>query len=102
MYAEGLLEEVRGLMGRGLESAPTAFQAIGYAEAVDCLSGALTVPAAQEETFRRTWQLARRQMTWFRNQSHIRWLDIEADLPADAVADRVRKVWAETGPIPLK
>ncbi|MFO7534843.1 MAG: tRNA (adenosine(37)-N6)-dimethylallyltransferase MiaA [Kiritimatiellia bacterium] len=101
MYEAGLLEEVRGLMERGFEKAPTACQAIGYAEAIACLKGRCSVAAAQAETIRRTWQLARHQMIWFRRQSTIRWIDVgEADSP-ETVSDRVWDSWRETGPAPL-
>lgn len=101
MYRGGLLEEVRNLLERGLEKAPTACQAIGYAEAIACLEGRLTVAAAQAETIRRTWQLARRQRTWFRHQAPVRWIEVGADWPSETVAARVRQAWAETGPVPL-
>lgn len=100
MYAAGLLDEVQGLRA-ALEAAPTASGAIGYAEALRCLEGRLTVQAAQEETVRRTWQLARRQMTWFRHQAAVRWIDVESELPPEAVAERVRRAWVETGPLIL-
>ena len=101
MYENGLLTEVRGLMDRGLESSPTACQAIGYAEAIAVLKGFCTEAVARRETVRRTWQLARRQMTWFRRQVPVRWIDIAADWPVEAVAAAVRNVWAETGPARL-
>jgi tRNA dimethylallyltransferase len=102
MYRAGLLEEVRRLLDGGLEKAPTACQAIGYAEAIACLSGGLTEAAARAETVLRTWQLARRQRTWFRHQVPVRWIDIEAGWDAGTAADRVRRVWAETGPVRLQ
>lgn len=101
MYADGLLDEVRRLFKAGLENAPTACQAIGYAEAIACLNGSMTEAAAQAETILRTSQLAKRQMTWFRNQAQIRWIDLDRDLPAEVVADLVRAAWRETGPIPI-
>jgi hypothetical protein len=59
------------------------------------------VAAAQAETIRRTWQLARHQMIWFRRQSTIRWVEItEADSP-ETVSERVWQSWQETGPAPL-
>jgi tRNA dimethylallyltransferase len=102
MYHQGFLEEVRRLMEHGMGQATTARQAIGYAEAVECLGGRLSVPEAQALTIKRTWQLARRQMTWFRHQTLIQWIPIEEDLSAEEVAARVRLSWTETGPIPLR
>ncbi len=74
MFEEGLLEEVRGLE----EKTPgrTASQAIGYLEARQLLSGEISLPQAKEEMRRRTWQLARRQMTWLRSFPDIVFHDI--------------------------
>ncbi len=101
MYRIGLLDEVRRLLGKGLKQAPTACQAIGYAEAIACLEGRLTEAAAQAETIRRTWQLARRQRTWFRHQALVNWIEVEDNWPVEEVASRVRQIWEETGPILL-
>lgn len=102
MYAAGLLDEVKGLLERGLEAAPTACQAIGYAEAIAVLKGRCGVAAAQAETVLRTCQLAKRQMTWFRGQSTIRWIAVgEGDSP-ETVCERVWQSWQETGPAPLR
>ncbi len=101
MYEGGLLVEVEQLLKNGLEKAPTACQAIGYAEAIACLKGTMTRATAQAETIRRTWQLARRQRTWFRHQASVRWIEVEATWPVEVVAARVRQSWAETGPVRL-
>jgi len=101
MYRDGLLDEVTMLRGKGFDDAPTARGAIGYAEALSCLAGRCTVAEAQGVTVMRTWQLARRQMTWFRHQVAVRWIDVESDLPAEALADRVRAAWEADGPVPL-
>lgn len=101
MYAEGLLDEARGLAG--LELSPTAMAGIGYAEAFAVLCGKMTEAAAKERTVIRTRQLAKRQMTWFRNQLDVRWVDIEDENPDIAeIAARVQAIWTELGPVPLK
>lgn len=73
MVEEGLLEEVRGLLDRGLGRWLTASQAIGYAEFARHLAGELTLEEAVASTVRRTRELARRQMVWFRRDPRIRW-----------------------------
>ncbi len=101
MYRAGLLDEVKTLAGKGFAEAPTAQGAIGYAEALACLAGRCAVAEAQSVTVKRTWQLARRQMTWFRHQVAVRWVDGETDLPPEAVVERVRAAWEADGPVPL-
>ncbi|HYH28594.1 MAG TPA: tRNA (adenosine(37)-N6)-dimethylallyltransferase MiaA [Actinomycetota bacterium] len=81
MVEEGLLREVRGLIERGASSFLTASQAIGYLEFVQHLEGRITLEEAIERTARRTHELARRQMAWFRRDPRIRWF--EDPTPAD-------------------
>jgi tRNA dimethylallyltransferase len=73
MVAGGLLEEVRTLVAQGLGRWLTASQAIGYAEFARHLAGELTLEEAVASTVRRTRELARRQMVWFRRDPRIRW-----------------------------
>jgi tRNA dimethylallyltransferase len=102
MYEGGLLEEVRALLAAGLASDSTAWQAIGYAEAAACLRGELTRESAMERTLFRTRQLAKRQMTWFRGQLRVRWVDRESGESPAVTAARVAAVWAEIGSVRLK
>lgn len=102
MYAGGLLDEVRVLLDAGLSPDSTAWQAIGYAEAAACVRGELTRAAAMEGTLIRTRQLAKRQMTWFRRQLRVRWVEWADGESVETVAARVDAVWAETGPVRLK
>lgn len=74
MFGRGLMEEVRGLLGRGVPADAKAFESIGYKEALACLRGDLTQEAAAELTTIATRQYAKRQMTWFRRDPDIRWL----------------------------
>ncbi len=74
MLAAGLVAEVRGLQAHGNLSR-TAEQAIGYQEILAYLYGALTLDEARDETIRRTWRFARRQVRWFRRDPRITWLE---------------------------
>jgi len=78
MLEAGWLEEVRGLLARGLGGWLTSSQAIGYAEVAAHLEGRLSLDEAVEATVRRTKQLARRQMAWFRRDPRVRWFDAGA------------------------
>jgi tRNA dimethylallyltransferase len=75
-FEAGLLDETRALMGRGMGPSLTARQAIGYAEAIEHLEGALTVDEAVTRAVKRTRGLARRQLAWFRRDPRIRWFDV--------------------------
>lgn len=98
MYAAGLLEEVRHLRDRYAGWSDTARMAIGYREALAVLNNEMTEDDAKKETKRRTVQLARRQMTWFRNQLPMVPVHITDAETASALARRVHGLWSEHGP----
>jgi tRNA dimethylallyltransferase len=75
MVDGGLLDEVERLDVQGLRQGKTAPRALGYAQFLRVLDGAATVPEAAEETILATRQFARRQLTWFRADPRINWLD---------------------------
>jgi len=95
MYASGLLEEARALHAR--ELSPTALQAIGYAEAFAVLENRMSLEAAKERTVIRTRQLAKRQMTWFRNQLNVEWLDPESFSSIETLAEAALDRWQKIG-----
>ncbi|RAX47679.1 tRNA (adenosine(37)-N6)-dimethylallyltransferase MiaA [Arthrobacter sp. AQ5-06] len=87
MVDKGLLAEVRRLDAAGLRGGKTAPRALGYAQFLKVLDGGSTVAEAAEDTIVATRQFARRQLTWFRADPRITWLDWQApDLAAQAVA----------------
>lgn len=75
MVENGLLEEVRRLESRGLRQGKTASRALGYAQFLKVLDGVSDVAEAAEETILATRQFARRQLTWFRADPRIDWLE---------------------------
>jgi tRNA dimethylallyltransferase len=87
MVDQGLVAEVRRLDAAGLRSGRTAPRALGYAQFLKVLDGVATVAEATEDTIVATRQFARRQLTWFRADPRISWLDWQApDLTAQAAA----------------
>ncbi|NLX26711.1 MAG: tRNA (adenosine(37)-N6)-dimethylallyltransferase MiaA [Lentisphaerae bacterium] len=99
MYAEGLLDEARALMP--LKLSATALQAIGYAEALAVLRGEATEAEAKEKTIIRTRQLAKRQMTWFRNQLNVEWIHTADYSSMEQLAGAVMNAWGNHGPTSL-
>jgi len=74
MVAAGLIEEVRALMAGGgdLSGMPPA---IGYREIASYLRGEMTLEQAIERAKRESRRLAKRQLTWFRAEPEIVWID---------------------------
>ncbi|MEW6059742.1 MAG: tRNA (adenosine(37)-N6)-dimethylallyltransferase MiaA [Actinomycetota bacterium] len=84
----GLLDEVRSLVERGLFGWLTSSKAIGYAEFARHLAGELSLEEAVAGTARRTKELARRQMVWFRRDPRIHWL-VAGEPGAAAIVDEL-------------
>ncbi|NDH65345.1 MAG: tRNA (adenosine(37)-N6)-dimethylallyltransferase MiaA [Microbacteriaceae bacterium] len=77
MWQNGLLDEVQALIPVGIREGKTSSQAIGYAQALAQLDGAISQAQAIEQTSMLTARYARRQMSWFRRDERINWLDFE-------------------------
>ena len=77
MVENGLLDEVRALLDRGLPRSATALQAIGYKEFAGVLEGEKTEAEAIDEVKLRSRQYAKRQLTWLRRDERIHWIDWE-------------------------
>jgi tRNA dimethylallyltransferase len=71
MLAAGWIEETKTLIDMGLESSPTARQAIGYAQTARFLRGEMSRADMEREISVKTWQFARRQVTWLRNKTPV-------------------------------
>ena len=91
MFELGLVEETKGLLERGLAQNRTAMQAIGYRQVVEFLQGQRTLKDTMTEVRNRTWQLARRQMNWFRHQAGVEWLKVQAEENLASVAERLAR-----------
>jgi len=75
MWTAGLVEEVRGLVARGLREGRTARAALGYQQVLAYLAGELSESGAHAETIRATRRFVRRQRSWFRRDPRPVWLD---------------------------
>lgn len=73
----GLLDEVKRLLCEGAGPALTARQAIGYKELIEAFEGRNTIPDAIETIKRRSRRYAKRQLSWFRRDERIVWLDLD-------------------------
>ncbi|MGR7943492.1 tRNA (adenosine(37)-N6)-dimethylallyltransferase MiaA [Paenibacillus sp. M.A.Huq-81] len=76
MLEEGLLEEVKRLLGRELPPNSVPMQALGYKELALYLRGECSYDAAVELLKRDTRRFAKRQLSWFRHMEDIHWIDM--------------------------
>ena len=79
---DGLLDEVAGLLARGVGTDLRPMTGHGYREAARHLAGEWSLEEAIAVTARRTRQYAKRQLTWFRRDARILWVQAR-DRPAD-------------------
>jgi len=77
MVDAGLVEEVRSLWARGYPRELPILQTIGYREMGAVLAGEMKLDEALVAMTRATCRLAKRQLTWFRADPTVRWLDSE-------------------------
>ncbi|GAA4960402.1 tRNA (adenosine(37)-N6)-dimethylallyltransferase MiaA [Yinghuangia aomiensis] len=89
MWRDGLVDEVRTLEKQGLRDGLTASRALGYAQVLKQLTGELGEADAKQETARATRRFARRQDTWFRRDTRVRWLAYDRE---DLLEEALRQV----------
>lgn len=82
MVATGLLDEVSALMTRGMSL--VAHQALGYKEVIPFLEGRCSFQEMMETLKRETRRYAKRQLTWFRADARVQWLNISDEAKAQA------------------
>lgn len=73
MWAQGLLEEVRGLLAGGLAPTAPGLMSLGYCQAVATLQKQMTPAQALEDMIKKTKAYARRQLTWFNGLEGLHW-----------------------------
>ena len=78
MMEQGLLKEVRSLKERGVKRSSTAMQGLGYKELYGYLEGEYPLEEAVRIIKRDTRHFAKRQLTWFRREKDVIWIDRSA------------------------
>ncbi len=94
MWDQGLVEEVRALLERGVPAGAKALGSLGYAQALRFIQGEISQEEALAEMVSRTRAYAKRQLTWFRGMEGINWHSPE---DRQAVFDLVARHWPEAG-----
>ncbi|NLP28107.1 MAG: tRNA (adenosine(37)-N6)-dimethylallyltransferase MiaA [Clostridia bacterium] len=75
MLEEGLIDEVKKLADMGCKANMQAMKGIGYKEILYYLQGSLTLKEAIEMIKKGSRNYAKRQLTWFRKDSRVRWIN---------------------------
>ncbi len=93
MLAQGMLQEVQNLLQSGYNIDLPALKGLGYRHLIACLQGTVSLEEAIQLWKRDTRRFAKRQMTWFRKEPGIHW--IEVDDSAEMIAQRLRTMIEE-------
>ncbi|MGK0359205.1 MAG: tRNA dimethylallyltransferase [Bradymonadia bacterium] len=93
MFAAGLVDEVRGLLDRGIDPSHKSMAALGYRPVARHVLGEISLPQAMAETVLRSRQYAKRQMTWFKRLPYATSVQMPT-APADLDAT-LKNTWGQ-------
>ena len=86
---KGLVEETRRLLAQGYSRNLTSMKSLGFRQMAGFLEGEYDFEEAIRRLKRDTRHFAKRQMTWFRKESNIEWLEVSPDETLTKITDRV-------------
>ncbi|MCI8296749.1 MAG: tRNA (adenosine(37)-N6)-dimethylallyltransferase MiaA [Lachnospiraceae bacterium] len=98
MLEQGLVEEVRRLKAMGCHRGMVSMQGLGYKEILDYLDGRCTLEEAIYILKRDTRHFAKRQITWFKRERDVRWLDREQMADDGEIVARILREMEEELP----
>lgn len=75
MFDMGLVEEVKALMAKGYDKSLVSMQGIGYKEVIDYLNGKTSLEECIDIIKRDTRHFAKRQLTWFKREKVVTYID---------------------------
>lgn len=97
MLEEGLVDEVRALLAEGLERGSVAMQGLGYKETAAYLSGEISLDEAVYILKRDTRHFAKRQLTWFRREKDVNFVELDKIGSREAAFEYMIKSLKEKG-----
>ncbi|MFN3551110.1 MAG: tRNA (adenosine(37)-N6)-dimethylallyltransferase MiaA [Endomicrobiia bacterium] len=77
MFKNGVIEETRELLNKGYDATIPAFTSIGYNWIVKFINNEISLDTAKENFIKDTLDYAKRQMTWFKKDKRIFWIDCD-------------------------
>lgn len=96
MVEQGLVEEVRWLKEHGYDRSLVSMQGLGYKELFPYLDGTCSLEEAVEIIKRDTRHFAKRQITWFKREPDVIWLNQqEFGYDKQKILKRMLELWEE-------
>src|ERR1051326_7425013 len=80
-FAAGLMDEIRGLLARGVPERALPFTGLVYRQALEFLHGVRDEAATRELIIRENRKYSRRQLIWFRKEPNLRWIHAPGERP---------------------
>jgi tRNA dimethylallyltransferase len=85
-FEQGLLDEIRGLLSRGIPESARPFGGLVYRQALELLHGVRSEAETRELIARANRHYARRQLIWFRKEPNLVWLQTSGEDPSTLAA----------------
>ena len=92
MFDMGLVEEVKALMAKGYDKSLVSMQGIGYKEVIDYLSGKMSLEECIDIIKRDTRHFAKRQLTWFKREKVVTYIDKDEFVSEDKCLKEMLRV----------
>ena len=80
-FEQGLMDEIRGLLARGVPETARPFGGLVYRQALELLHGVRSEAETRELITRENRHYARRQLIWFRKEPNLVWLQTSGENP---------------------
>ncbi len=93
MMEQGLYQEVKALHDMGYDTTCNALNTVGYKELFAVISGTLGFTKAPDLIKQNTRNYAKRQMTWFRADRRIHWVDVAEKVGTSELAQEIVKIF---------
>lgn len=91
MIDQGLVHEVKSILDMGYDKSLVALQGIGYKEIISFLDNEITLDEAIEKIKKSSRNYAKRQLTWFRRDNRIKWINLDEYKNINEVADKIQE-----------
>ncbi len=98
MLKKGFLEEVRSLRNKGFRGADPGMQILGYRQLFAYLEGSTGWEDTVVDIKKETRNLAKRQLTWFRREKEITWIDVNQSTAIEVIAENICKIVKDLAP----
>ena len=85
----GMVSETKELMEKGYGEENPGFSSIGYRETIQHIKGRISLDELRALVIKGTAAYAKRQMTWFRKDRRISWVEMREDSEAEEIAERI-------------